>query len=55
MISKKNDGISHYGHLTGAVCGAVFGFMSLNNEISEEITPIVGITKEPKEFLIASL
>lgn len=26
-IFNKNDGISHFGHLIGAVCGGVFGFM----------------------------
>ena len=26
---KKNDNISHLGHLTGALCGLVFGILSM--------------------------
>ena len=30
---KKNDGVAHYGHLIGALCGLAFGFIYLNNDI----------------------
>lgn len=30
---KKDDHIAHFGHLTGAVCGIVFGFLYKNTEI----------------------
>lgn len=30
MIFKKNDGISHIGHVSGAICGVCFGFLMLN-------------------------
>lgn len=29
---KANDGISHIGHLLGALCGAIFGFLYMNGE-----------------------
>ena len=29
---KKDDEVAHYGHLTGAICGAVFGFLFMSNE-----------------------
>lgn len=30
LISGKKDGVSHLGHITGAICGAVFGILTLN-------------------------
>lgn len=30
---KKDDNIAHYGHVTGAICGAVFGFICLNQDL----------------------
>lgn len=30
---KKDDNIAHFGHLTGAVCGIVFGFIYKNTKI----------------------
>ena len=29
----KHDNIAHYGHITGAVCGLIFGFVSLNDSL----------------------
>lgn len=29
-FSKKNDNVSHMGHLLGALCGLAFGFMYMN-------------------------
>ena len=29
----KNDGVSHFGHIIGAVCGFVFGFICLDNSL----------------------
>ena len=46
MFSKKDDGISHYGHITGAICGAVFGFICINNELMKIIQDL--IDKIPK-------
>lgn len=34
---NKNDNIAHYGHLTGAVCGGVFGFLSMKPELIDKI------------------
>ena len=36
----KKDGVSHYGHLTGALCGVAFGFICQNNSIIDVITSI---------------
>ena len=30
---KKDDNIAHYGHITGAICGAFFGFICLNQDL----------------------
>lgn len=30
FIKKKDDNISHIGHLTGAICGVVFGILNIN-------------------------
>lgn len=33
MFFGKKDGISHIGHVSGAVCGVVFGFLMLNPSV----------------------
>ncbi len=30
---RKDDDIAHYGHITGAICGGVFGYMFVNQEM----------------------
>lgn len=35
-IAKKDD-IAHYGHITGAICGGIFGFIYVNQDILEFI------------------
>ena len=30
---KKDDDIAHYGHITGAICGGIFGYMFVNHEM----------------------
>ena len=30
FIKREDDNISHIGHLTGAICGGVFGILSIN-------------------------
>ncbi len=30
FIKREDDNISHIGHLTGAICGVVFGILSIN-------------------------
>lgn len=30
---RKKDGIAHYGHIIGAICGGVFGFICVNQEL----------------------
>ena len=37
---RKKDNIAHYSHLTGAVCGAIFGIMSLSSTIVSFFTSI---------------
>lgn len=32
---RKKDGIAHYGHLIGAICGGIFGFICVNQDIVE--------------------
>lgn len=34
---NKKDGISHLGHLTGALCGGILGFISLKYDLAELI------------------
>ena len=34
---NKDDNIAHYGHLTGAICGSIFGFLSMQPEILDNI------------------
>ena len=29
----KNDSVARYGHITGAICGLIFGFLSLNGSL----------------------
>ena len=31
----KDDNIAHYGHITGAICGAIFGFICVNQNLSD--------------------
>ena len=38
---NKDDNIAHYGHLTGAVCGGVFGFISMKPELIEKILLVI--------------
>ena len=37
ILARKKDGISHIGHLTGAICGGILGFISLNYDLKELI------------------
>lgn len=30
LLKRKKDGISHLGHITGAVCGIILGILSIN-------------------------
>lgn len=30
LFRRKKDGVSHLGHITGAICGIVFGLLSMN-------------------------
>lgn len=30
LFRRKKDGVSHLGHVTGAICGGVFGILTLN-------------------------
>lgn len=34
LLRTEKDGISHISHLVGGICGAVFGFICVNNELS---------------------
>ena len=38
---NKDDNIAHYGHLSGAVCGGVFGFISMKPELIEKILLVI--------------
>ena len=31
LFSRKKDGVSHLGHITGAFCGVIFGILMLNS------------------------
>lgn len=31
LFSRKKDGVSHLGHITGASCGVIFGILMLNS------------------------
>lgn len=35
---RKKDNIAHYGHITGAICGAVFGFLLINQDFVNWLT-----------------
>lgn len=35
LITRKKDGISHLGHLIGAICGLILGFISINYDLKE--------------------
>ena len=37
MNLRKKDNIAHYGHVTGAICGAVFGFICLKGDFLQVI------------------
>ena len=30
LFRRKKDGISHLGHITGAICGVIFGILTIN-------------------------
>lgn len=30
LLRREKDGVSHLGHITGAICGIVFGLLSIN-------------------------
>lgn len=32
---RKKDGIAHYGHVIGAICGGLFGFICINQELKD--------------------
>ena len=32
---RKKDGIAHYGHIIGAICGGIFGFICVNQDFTE--------------------
>lgn len=32
---RKKDGIAHYGHVIGAICGGVFGFICINQNLED--------------------
>ena len=34
----KRDNVAHYGHIVGAICGLIFGFISLNDSLLNFIT-----------------
>ena len=36
----NKDGVAHYGHLTGALCGIAFGFICQNGNLIDMITSI---------------
>lgn len=40
---NKDDNIAHYGHLTGAICGGVFGFISMKPDLVENIVSKVNL------------
>ena len=35
MNVKKDDSIAHYGHLTGAICGGIFGYLCIDQNMVE--------------------
>lgn len=37
---KKDDDIAHYGHITGAICGGLFGFLCTNYDLFQTIINI---------------
>lgn len=38
---RKKDSVAHYGHLTGAICGLVFGFIFIDNDPWQTIINII--------------
>jgi membrane associated rhomboid family serine protease len=36
----SKDGVAHYGHLTGAICGIAFGFICQNESLIDMITSL---------------
>ena len=34
---KKDDDIAHYGHIVGALCGGLFGFLCTNQDLLQII------------------
>lgn len=45
LLQRKHDGISHIGHVTGAVCGVVFGFLMLNPVVTDWLASLPQIPK----------
>jgi membrane associated rhomboid family serine protease len=43
LLLKKNDGISHIGHITGAICGGILGFISLHYDLKELLFSFLSI------------
>lgn len=37
----KNDQVAHYGHITGAICGLVFGFLCLKGSLIDIISNVI--------------
>ena len=37
---RKKDNIAHYGHIIGAICGAVFGFLCVNQTVVDLLIQI---------------
>ena len=42
MDIGKKDGVAHYGHLIGALCGLGFGFLFLNDDPWQWIVNFIG-------------
>ena len=40
VIGTSGDGVSHLSHLVGAVCGGIFGFICVNQELSTYLLDI---------------
>ena len=38
---RKKDNIAHYGHIAGAICGGVFGFLCVNQAFMETFRNII--------------
>ena len=38
---RKKDNIAHYGHIAGAFCGGVFGFLCVNQAFMEGLRNLI--------------